>query len=497
MSHGLSKSRIISNRQCPKRLWLSVNRRDLLDNTVNKAAIETGNTLGVIARELVPGGVLINAEDLRAALRQTAQALAVKPAKPIFEATVQHDGVLVQADVLIPQGRRWRMVEVKSSARVKPYQVEDAAIQSWVFRRAGVPLCGEGIAHINTAFVYPGGNNYDVLLIEQHQSDAVAALQPEVPQWIDAARKTLSRKRQPSIAPGAQCNDPFPCPFQSHCIPPQTGYPVNILPNGGKLVAQLQEEGYTDLRDVPKTRLTNPRHLRIWNATRSGKPSISASLRETLRAFPYPRASIDFETLNPAIPLWPGTRPYQQIPFQWSCHIQQADGSVEHREFLADGQSDPRPAFIRTLLDAVGKTGPVLVWNQTFEKTRLTELAELFPQHAAKIQNVIDRMEDLLPLTREHYYHPDMMGSWSIKAVLPTIAPDLAYDDLDVGDGMQAQEAFRHILSHQIPEDQRESTRHALLAYCERDTLAMVRVVEYFCDFLAVYKMRRGLSNLK
>ena len=480
MSHGLSKSRIISNRQCPKRLWLTVNRPDLLDDTATKAVMETGNNLGVIARKLVPGGILIDAEDLRAALRQTAQALAAKPRVPIFEATVQHAGVLVQADVLIPQGRRWRMVEVKSSASVKNYQVEDAAIQSWVFRQAGVPLCGEGIAHINTAFVYPGGDNYDGLLIEQHQSDAVAALQPQVPQWIDAAHKTLSLKRQPNIAAGAQCTDPFPCPFQDHCIPPQEGYPVHILPHGGKLAAQLQAEGYTDLRDVPEGRLSNPRHVRIWAATRSGKPYINPSLRETLRALPYPRIYIDFETLNPAIPLWAGTRPYQQIPFQWSRHIQQTDGSVEHQAFLAEGHEDPRPEFIRTLLDAVGKTGPVLVWNQTFEKSRLKELAELYPQLATKIRKLISRMVDLWHLAREHYYHPDMRGSWSIKDVLPTIAPDLAYDDLDVAGGMMAQEVFRHILSPQIAENQRESKRQALLAYCERDTLAMVRVVGYF-----------------
>ncbi|SCC93597.1 conserved hypothetical protein [Thiomonas sp. X19] len=479
MSHGLSKSRITSNRQCPKRLWLTVNRRDLLDDTATKAAMETGHKVGAIAQSLVPDGVLIDIKDLRIALHQTTLALAAKPRRPIFEATVQHAGVLVQADVLIPQGRRWRMVEVKSSARVKDNQVEDAAIQSWVFRQAGVPLCGEGIAHINTAFVYPGGDNYDGLLIEQHQSDAVAALQPQVPQWIDAARKTLSMKREPKIEPGAQCTDPFPCPFQAHCILPQEGYPVHILPHGGKLVAQLQAEGYADLRDVPQARLTNPRHVRVWAATRSGKPYIDASLRETLRALPYPRIYIDFETLNPAIPLWAGTRPYQQVPFQWSCHIQQADGSVEHQAFLAEGHDDPRPKFIRTLLDAVGKTGPVLVWNQTFEKSRLRELAEMYPQLATKIQKLIGRMVDLWPLVREHYYHPDMRGSWSIKDVLPTIAPDLAYDDLEVAGGMMAQEAFRHILSQKIDADQRESKRKSLLAYCERDTLAMVRVVEF------------------
>jgi predicted RecB family nuclease len=127
----------------------------------------------------------------------------------------------------------------------------------------------------------------------------------------------------------------------------------------------------------------------------------------------------------------------------------------------------------------VGTTGPVLVWHQPFEASRLKELAEAYPPFAAKIQKVIDRMVDLLPLAREHYYHPDMMGSWSIKAVFPTMVPDLAYDDLEVGDGMQAQEAFRHILSQEIDTDQRESKRKSLLAYCERDTLAMVRVVEF------------------
>ena len=477
MSIDLNKSQITSNCQCPKRLWLSLNRPGLLDEPVNRREIETGNNLGVIARTLVPGGVLIDAKDLQLALRQTAQALAAKPAKPIFEAALQHDGVRVRADLLIPQGRRWRMVEVKSSASVKDHQVEDAAIQSWVFRQAGVPLCGEGLAHINTAFVYPGGGDYDGLLIEQHQSDAVAALQSEVPQWVEAARKTMSRKRVPSIAPGAQCNKPSPCPFQSHCIAPQEGYPVQILPRGGKLVAQLQDEGYSDLRDVPKERLSNPLHVRIWTASRTGKPYVDSALRKVLRALPYPRRYIDFETINPAIPTWPGTRPYQQIPFQWSCHIQQADGNLAHREFLADGNDDPRPAFLRTLLAATGTAGPVLVWNQSFERGRLQELAEAYPPFAGKIQKIIDRMVDLLPLAREHYYHPDMMGSWSIKAVLPTLAPDLAYEDLEVADGMQAQEAFRHILLHEIAKDQRESMRKSLLAYCERDTLAMVRVV--------------------
>lgn len=474
-SQGLSKSRIINHRQCPKRLWLQAYRPDLEDEGSEQPAIAAGHRVGALARKLVPGGVLIDTSDLREALRQTAKALADKTRRPLFEATVQHNGVLVQADLLIPHARGWRMVEVKSSSQVKPYYREDAAIQSWVLRSAGVPLTGEGIAYVNNAFVYPGRESYHGLLVESIESDSVAALRPEVPGWIDAARQTLARKTAPRIAAGDQCTQPFSCPFQAHCMPPASGYPVHILPYGSKVTQELEAQGYTDLRDVPKNLLSQPRHLRIWEATRTGKPYVSPVLRKTLQALPYPRVYIDFETINPEIPYWLGTRPYQVIPFQWSCHIEHKGGRLEHLEFLADGRDDPRPAFIRTLLEAVGSTGPILVWSG-FEQSRLKEIAEAIPRYASPIRKVIDRMVDLLPLAREHYYHPDMRGSWSIKSVLPTIAPELAYDDLDVADGQQAQEAFRRILLQQESEVQRESVRQALLAYCERDTLAMVRI---------------------
>ena len=231
---------------------------------------------------------------------------------------------------------------------------------------------------------------------------------------------------------------------------------------------------------MPKSRLSNPRHLQVWQASRSGKAVVDPILPQTLRALGYPRTYMDFESLNPAIPIWPGTRPYQQIVFQWSCHTQTRDGRVTHREFLADGPQDPRHAFLTTLLDAVGRSGPVLVWNDAFEKTRLCELATLYPAFAPRIDALIARLVDLLPLFRKHYYHPAMMGSTSLKDVLPTIAPDLAYDDLDVANGTMAQEVFQRMLLQQMPEEQRESTRQALLKYCERDTGALVRVAGYF-----------------
>ena len=480
MSPGLSKSRIISHRQCPKRLWLQIHRPELLDDSANQASFAVGNTVGALARDMIPEGVLIDAEDLSEALRQTSKELAAKPRRVLFEATAEHDGVLVRADVLAPLPRGWHLIEVKSSSARKDYQVEDAAIQSWVLREAGVPVVAESLAVIDTAFVYPAQHHYAGLLRLDEITREVAELRAEVPQWIAAARNTLSNKKAPKIEPGPQCHAPFDCPFTAHCIPPTEGYPVDILPHGGNLPAQLRAEGYSDLRDVPKGRLSKPRHLQVWKATRSGKAVVEPQLPQLLRELAYPRVFMDFESLNPAVPIWPGPRPYQQIVFQWSCHRQTRDGRVTHHEFLAQGREDPRYEFATTLLDAVGRTGPVLVWNETFEKPRLRELATLYPALAPRINALIARIKDLLPLFRKHYYHPAMRGSTSLKAVLPTIAPDLAYDDLEVANGMMAQEAFQRILLQEMSDSQRESTRQALLKYCERDTGALVSMVRKF-----------------
>jgi len=482
MTRGLSKSRILIHRQCPRRLWLQVYKPELADESTDQPLTQVGTTVGVLARQLHPDGVLIDAEDLRAALRKTAQALTAKPRRPLFEATFEHDGVLARADLLRPVARGWRMVEVKSSTSIKEYYLEDTAVQSWVLRGAGIPLREEAIAHIDRDFVYPGDGHYQGLLIEQDVGAEVAEQMSEVPGWVAAARRTLAKRREPDVAPGSQCNDPFPCPFQAHCIPEREGYPVDILPRGGKLAQQLKAEGYTDLREVPADRLANALHRRVWQASKHGKPYLDPVLGQVIRSLAYPRYFLDFETLAPAIPCWAGTRPYQQIPFQWSCHVQDSDGRLRHEGFLAEDTNDPRNPFANALLATLGTQGPILVWNQPFEQTRLSELAEAFPGLARRISRIIDRLVDLLPLAREHYYHPDMLGSWSIKAVLPTIAPELDYAELEVADGSMAQQAFLRLLFENLSDAERASIRQSLLTYCERDTLAMVKIAERFAS---------------
>ena len=485
--HGLSKSRILLHQQCPKRLWLKVHRPELeeIDDS-NQARFAAGTQVGELAQQLYPDGVLIDGDDLAQAIIDTKEALAGEK-RPIFEATFQADGLLIRADLLLPDDDGYRMVEVKSSTSVKDYYLADAAIQSWVAEQSNLPIKSVEIAHIDNTFVYAGDNNYQNLYKHVDVSKQIAGMKTELPQWMNSAKETLGGD-EPNTLTGAQCNKPFTCSFQNYCSPQiknVVGFAPEILPYQGALAQTLREEGYTDLRDVPEARITNSNHKRVWRVSKSGLAELNPQAGKLIAALPYPRYYIDFETINPAVPIWANTRPYMQVPFQWSCHTETAKGVMTHCAFLADGQSDPRRPFAESLVTAIGTHGPIFVYNAPFERSRMQELAAIYVDLAPALIAAINRIVDLLPIAREHYYHPDMRGSWSIKAVLPTIAPDLAYDNLEVANGGMAQEAFAEIMNTATSTEQRQKLRDALLSYCERDTLAMVRIAHYFessCD---------------
>jgi hypothetical protein len=478
--HGLSKSRVLAHLQCPRRLWLQVHRPELVEyDSGTKARFAAGARVGEVARGFYPDGTLIDAPDLAQALDDTARLLDGPPG-PLFEATLQADGVLVQADLLWPDGNgRWGLTEVKSSTSVKDYHYLDAAVQARIARAAGIKLSRVEIAHVDNRFVYPGDGDYDGLLTRADVTDAIAPLEAEVPAWISAARATLDGD-DPETPPGDHCHDPYDCPFLGHCVPfDPLVFPPEILPRHRGLAATLRTEGHDDLRTVPAARLTNPLHRRVLEVTQSGRafldPAAGLLIEELLRPHYY----LDFETIQFAVPVWAGTRPYQQIPFQWSCHIEDESGEITHREFLAEPPADPRRAFATTMLEVLGDRGPVFVYHAAFERSRINELADAFPDLAPALHSIAARIVDLLPIVREHYYHRDMRGSWSIKAVLPTIAPELAYEGLEIGDGAMAAEAFRELLQSEMMAERRRELRDGLLKYCERDTWAMVRIARF------------------
>lgn len=485
--YGLSKSRIIAWKQCPKRLWLQIHRHDLLKvSDETERSFQIGYEVGEIARSLLPNGILIeDDDDLSAALVATKVAMASHPDRPIFEATFQHDGVLVRADVLIPAKNGYRMAEVKSSASVKPYHVDDCAVQAWVLRQNNIPLHSIELAHIDTSFVYQGDGNYLGLFLHEKLDDTVHSLIGLVPSWIKEARRTLAGE-EPTCEPGTQCDDPFECPFKSYCtqnlkVPEQPEFPLDILYRmSASAKESLRTNGIYDARKVPPEYLNETQRW-IQRVSQTGVAELLPDAAKSLASFPYPRYYLDFETINLVVPRWANTSPYAtQVPFQWSCHIEDARGQLQHEMFLDVTGNDPRRACAEQMIAALGNDGPVFVYSQQFEKGRIAELAGLYPDLAPALNAINQRIVDLLPIARANYYHPDMKGSWSIKAVLPTIAPDLDYTRLVVGNGGDAQVAYREIVHSDTPDARKQELTEGLREYCKLDTLAMVRLAHFF-----------------
>lgn len=489
----LSKSKLLAFRQCPKRLWLEVHSPELrADSSATQASFNIGHEVGDIAQRLYDPkgkGALIDpqVEGFDAAFARTQELL--KSAQPIFEAGFRTEGGLAFADVMLPvkQGGKlaWRMVEVKSSTSVKDYHRDDAAVQSFLARSAGVPLTGIALAHIDSSWVYPGNGDYSGLLVEGDLTEDVFGRGEEVRGWISEAQKIVTKKNPPPVATGKQCGDPYECGFLAYCQSqePQAEHPIRWLPGSlrSALSAHIEANGLIELRDVPDDML-NAKQQRVKAATLSGQTWFDrAGAAKALADHKLPAYFMDFETIQFAVPIWKGTRPYQQIPFQFSVHRLSRTDKIEQQAFLELSGEDPSKAFAEALIAACGESGPIFVYNAGFETARVRELSERFPRLAEDLLALNERVVDLLPVARDHYYHPSQQGSWSIKAVLPALCPDLNYDNLDgVQNGGMAMDAFLEALAPETSVARKAEIESQLLAYCALDTYAMVRLWSAF-----------------
>ncbi|MDR2195863.1 MAG: DUF2779 domain-containing protein [Gallionellaceae bacterium] len=483
----LSKSKLIAWRQCPKRLWLEIHHPELReDSAATEKSYAEGNQIGELARQLYDPkgkGELVDfwEEGMAAAFARTQTLLQGK--QPIFEAglNLPDEGVRAFADIMLPvRGGRWRMVEVKSSASVKDYHRDDAAIQTYIAQKMGIALTGVALACVDSSWVYPGGGDYDGLLVEHDLTDEAMERADEVEQWIKAAHTVAAKRKAPNIATGDQCGDPYECGFYNYCSSqePQAEYPVEWLPRRSK---KIKETGASDMREVSDD-LLNETQLRVKHATLSGEIWFDGEgAAEKLAAHKLPAYFLDFETIRFTVPIWKGTRPYQQIPFQFSVQKLSRNGKVTETPFLDLSGDDPSRALAEALIDACGTSGPIFAYNAKFEAGRIADLAARFPKLKKPLLALNDRLVDLLPIAQAHYYHPSQQGSWSIKSVLPALCPDLSYDDLEgVQHGGMAMEAYLEAIAPETAEERRQEIEEQLLAYCGLDTWAMVRIWEVF-----------------
>lgn len=481
MKTYLSKSRLLSARQCLKRLYLEIHRPELkVISTDTEAAFEIGHRVGEVAQQIygTDDAVFIPYEGgLSHALKKTARLVKAGPKFPIFEATFQYDGVLVRIDALIPHASGWRIVEVKSSTSVKEEYSFDCAVQSWVFQSMGYDLRGIALAHIDNSFNYEDANNYQGLLIEKNLADKVEQLLPIVPQRVKEARSTVTGE-EPDIAVGQHCFEPYECPFVSYCWPSDIDYPVQGLAGNKAKLAEFILEGYRDIRDVPASRLSEKQQW-IQKVTVSGEPELLSGAREFIADLAYPRYYLDFETIMPPVPIWRGTRPYEILPFQWSCHYERAPGKMDHTEFLDLSGEPPMQRLAESLIRALGRQGPILMYTQ-YEKRVINGLIKRFPNLERPLDAIIDRLVDLASVMRQNYYHPSMHGSWSLKTVLPTISANMEYSKLEkIQTGIEASKGYLEAIDQETNVEKKAEIKKHLLRYCKFDTEAMVKLVQF------------------
>jgi predicted RecB family nuclease len=498
----LSKSKFIAGVQCLKRLYLQTHQPELAEGIGDEqeARLEQGQEVGRLAQKAFPYGALVDSGplELDAALRRTSALVANSSVPAIFEATFQHLNVLVRVDILERLRRnRWRLIEVKSSVQLKDHYLYDVAVQDYVVSACGLAVSSASVMHLNREYIYDG-ESYDPhgLFTIEDVTGAVKHLRNDVLRLLRKQRKVLAQDKAPSVVPGRQCSDPFLCEFFEHCNPDLPDNHVSCLPRlSEKKKQQLLDLGVELIRDIPPDFPLSEMQNRVTEAVRAGRTWTSRMLARGLHQLTFPMYFMDFESLYPAIPRHVGMWPYSHIPFQWSVHRRLApDAPLQHFEFLADDASDPRREFIDSLLRVLGRRGSIVVYNATFESERLRNLAEWFPERDNRIAKVQSRLWDLLPFVRQHVYHPDFQGSYSLKTVLPALVPDLSYDRLDVTDGTEAGLVWERMVRGGVQDTERQRLRTALLAYCRQDSFAMVKVLDRLSALVSGTRVRGGAA---
>ena len=486
---NLSKSKFVAGLQCLKRLYLLCYEDQLVGepDEATQARFDQGAEVGELARKAFEGGALVDKPywEVQGVVEQTQRLVADKSVPAIFEGAFEHDNVIVRPDVLRREpGGKWDLIEVKSGTEVKEVHIPDVAIQKHVLRSCGLKLRRCFLMHLDRSYVYDGGE-YDLqrLFHLAEVSREVANFEQELKGCLAAQQKTLRLTRAPSVEPGPQCTDPYECEFHDLC---NQQLPENHISTLYRLrqerLEELEAMGVETLDQIPDGFPLSKTQERMVDCVKSGKPYVDPLVKEQLAALEYPLYFMDFETCNPALPRFPGMRPYDPFPFQWSVHVQKSPGAKpQHYEFLSTDGSDPREPFTAELLSVLskhGKDGNIVVYSRPFEDSRLRELTEWLPQHGSAIEEVRGRLWDLLSLVRKHVYHPGFQGSFSIKNVLPALVPEMTYDGMDVADGTEAGLAYESIVRGELTAMEKQWLQKSLREYCRLDTLAMVEILD-------------------
>lgn len=492
MSFNFSKSKYCGLWQCPKIAWLRKYKPEeiTVDGSV-LARMEAGNIVGDLAMGLFGDFVEVTAYkgeniDLSKMIENTKAEMA-KGSPVICEASFDFNGLYCAVDILKKENDGWAIYEVKSSTHEdKQVYAADVAYQKYVLESCGVNVTGTYLICINNEYIFDGTLDIHQLFKISDISEGVFFESANIKTNLNVAELILKSEDEPPIDLSTACNNPYRCSFWKYCskhIPSPSVFDLYKLPFKKKI--DYYKKGifrYEDL--INDSKITNEKQIRqmSFHLKEQGTHIDKAGISEFLDTLSYPIYFLDFETIQPVIPEFIGTKPYAQIPFQYSLHyIEKEGGELKHKEFLAESGTDPRRALAERLCEDIPLNVCVTAYNKGFECTRIKELAETYPDLADHLLNIESNIKDLLvPFQSGYYYNKAMGGSFSIKSVLPAIFPDdptLDYHNLEqIHNGGEAMSIFPKIKD--MPKEEQETTRKNLLKYCELDTYAMVKVWE-------------------
>lgn len=486
----ITKTGFMKGEQCELAFFNWWNRIDETYSAAAQGRMDEGTEVGILAQQLAPGGTDLNGLDLPPWEMAALTAELMHQDRPIYEATFitnTKPKLMCKVDILVPDKNGWQIWEVKATNSVKEEHVKDLAFQTYVLENCGVTVTKSALVHLNKNYVRSGELNIQELFLVEDISSETRAAMVDLESSIKGAYRQGTLPKAPIKKIGSHCDSPYTCAYHSICwknFPEENS--IFTIPRLGNRGDDYLNAGLFHLSDLDPDTLSE-KQFQIWEAhIHNTIIHDTESINTFFSDKTYPYYFLDFETIMPAIPIWDNTKPYSQVPFQYSLHVVQTPGAkTEHFEFLDNASGiDPRLALCRQLVAEVGTKGTIWTYNQSFEEGRINELAILFPEFKPALEKITTRLADLItPFRNQWYYHPDMQGSNSIKAVLPVLAPELSYDTLAIGNGGEAMDTFLRLIKGdaELLEKKEEIMRN-LLAYCKMDTWAMVRIL----DFLTV-----------
>ena len=482
----LSKSRYISGQQCNKLLWFKSIRKPPPEemDEATKDRLKAGDDVGDLAKELFPGGTEIEYLPDNPEKMVEDTNMAIEKGAPIYEATFFIDNNLIRADLMNQTKDGWDLYEVKSSSKLKPYHIEDASFQWYVLSQIeGLKMNNAYVITINSRYVKDGDIDQDKLFTKNNITKEVNDNLAIVPNEINKMQGMIERDVEPNTPIGPHCSKPHFCQYKKLCWEDVKDNSVlNLYRMRAKQKFDLFDNQFKTFDEIPDgTKLSDIQQKQITSYLKNKSFIDKNGVKEFIDSIEYPISYFDFETFQDAVPRFDNQRPYMQMPFQFSLHIQNEPlGKLEHFEWIGDHKDDPRKEIAEKMLEWIPLTGTIIAYNQSFEMNCIKELARYNVSLSDQLLALNKRFTDLIiPFRQGHYYDPEFKGSFSIKKVLPALCPNdssLNYDSLNITNGGEASLAYKKF--HELNDEEIETHRNDLFAYCELDTLGMVKILE-------------------